>query len=106
MNVNTEFLYSPLGEIVYMEQPEGFTVLGKEDYVCLLRKALYSLKQSPHSWFHIIAELLNDFDFKQSESDSCIWIHKNTSSELTYITLYVDDLIIAGENDAEIASIK
>jgi hypothetical protein len=36
MDVNTAFLYSPLHEIVYVEQPEGFAVPGKEDYVCLV----------------------------------------------------------------------
>jgi glutathionyl-hydroquinone reductase len=64
MDVNTAFLYSSLDEIVYVEEPEGFTVPGKEDYVCLLRKALYGLKQSPRAWFHVIAEVLTDFDFK------------------------------------------
>jgi hypothetical protein len=106
MDVNTAFLYSFLDELIYVEQPEGFAVPGKEDYVCLLRKALYGLKQSPRAWFHVIPEVLTDFDFKQSESDPCIWIHENTRGELTYIALYVDDLIIAGENEAEIATIK
>ena len=36
MDVNTAFLYSTLDEIVYVEQPEGFEVPGKEDFVCLL----------------------------------------------------------------------
>ena len=106
MDVNTAFLYSILDETVYVEQPEGFIVPGKEDYVCLLRKALYVLKQSPRAWFHLIAEVLVDFDFKQSESDPCIWIHENDKGERIYIALYVDDLIIAGENEDEILTIK
>jgi len=106
MDVNTAFLYSSLDETVYVEQPEGFAVPGKEDYVCLLRKALYGLKQSPRAWFHLIAEVLVDFDFKQSESDPCIWIHENDKGERIYIALYVDDLIIAGENEDVIHTIK
>jgi hypothetical protein len=106
MDVNTAFLYSLLDEIVYVEQPEGFVVPGKEDYVCLLKKALYGLKQSPRAWFHLIAEVLVEFDFKQSESDPCIWIHENDKGERIYIALYVDDLLIAGENDDDIATIK
>src|SRR5579859_602894 len=47
MDVNTAFLNSELDEVVHVEQPEGFVVPGKEDYVCLLRKVLYGLKQSP-----------------------------------------------------------
>src|SRR5579862_9604022 len=106
MDVNTAFLYSPLDELVYVEQPEGFIALGKEDHVCRLNKALYGLKQSPRAWFHLIAEVLTDFDFKQSEFDPCIFIHQNDKGERIYIALYVDDLIIAGENDDEIQTIK
>ena len=36
-----------LEEEIYMEQPEGFEVKGKENLVCRLRKSLCSLKQSP-----------------------------------------------------------
>jgi hypothetical protein len=106
MDVNTAFLNSDLDEVVYVEQPEGFVVPGKEDYVFLLRKALYGLKQSPRAWFQLIATVLVNFDFQQSESDPCIFVHKNASDECTYIALYVDDLIIAGDNEEDIATIK
>jgi hypothetical protein len=106
MDVNTAFLNSALEEVVYVEQPEGYVVPGKEDYVCLLRKALYGLKQSPRAWFQLIATVLVDFDFQQSESDPCIFVHKNANGERTYIALYVDDLIIAGDNEEDIATIK
>lgn len=106
MDVNTAFLNSDLDEVVYVEQPEGFVVPGKEDFVCLLRKALYGLKQSPRAWFQLIATVLVDFDFQQSESDPCIFVHKNANGECTYIALYVDDLIIAGDNEEDIVTIK
>ena len=106
MDVNTAFLNSDLDETVYVEQPEGFEIPGKEDFVCLLRKALYGLKQSPRAWFHLIAEVLVDFNFKQSESDPCIFIHENDKGERIYIALYVDHLIIAGENEDDISTIK
>ena len=106
MDVNTAFLNSILDEVVYVEQPEGFEIPGKEDYVCLLRKALYGLKQSPRAWFQLIATVLVDFDFQQCESDPCIFIHKNANGECTYIALYVDDLIIAGDNEDDISTIK
>ena len=47
MDVKTAFLNGDLEEEIYMEQPEGFVVPGKEKKVCRLVKSLYGLKQAP-----------------------------------------------------------
>ena len=47
LDVKTVFLHGELEEHIYMHQPEGFIISEKEDHVCLLKKSLYSLKQSP-----------------------------------------------------------
>ena len=47
MDVKIAFLHGKLQEEIVMEQPEGYVVSGKEDHVCLLKKSLYGLKQSP-----------------------------------------------------------
>ena len=44
LDVKTAFLFGKLDEEIYMEQPEGFVVKGKEKKVCQLRKAIYGLK--------------------------------------------------------------
>jgi len=41
------FLNGDLKEEVYMEQPEGFILLGNEKKVRKLLKSLYDLKQAP-----------------------------------------------------------
>jgi ATP-binding cassette subfamily B (MDR/TAP) protein 1 len=51
MDVKTTFLHGDLEEEIYMEQPEGFLVKDKEDYVCRLKKSLYGLKQAPRQWY-------------------------------------------------------
>ena len=106
MDVNTAFMYSDLDKVVYVEQPEGFEEPRKEDWVCLLNKALYGLKQSPREWFMRIASVLVGYSFKQCDADPCIFVHTNDKGEKTYIALYVDDLLIAGENEDDIAEIK
>ena len=42
MDVKTTFLNGIIEEEVYIEQPEGFVVHGKESHVCKLKKALYA----------------------------------------------------------------
>ena len=44
MDVKTAFLNGDLYEEVYMQQPEGFVVDGKENMVCRLQKSIYGLK--------------------------------------------------------------
>ena len=47
LDVKTVFLHGDLEEEIYMHQPEGFIVQGKENLVCRLTKSLYGLKQAP-----------------------------------------------------------
>ena len=49
MDVKTAFLHGELEEKIYMKQSEGYTQEDKENKVCLLKKSLYGLKQSPGS---------------------------------------------------------
>ena len=46
MDVETAFLNGNLDEEIYMDQPEGYGIPGKEHLVCKLKKSLYGLKQS------------------------------------------------------------
>jgi hypothetical protein len=47
MDVKSVFLNGDLQEEVYVEQPMGFIVAGKEHKVLKLKKALYGLHQAP-----------------------------------------------------------
>jgi hypothetical protein len=51
MDVKTAFLKGLIQEEVYIEQPHGFEVHGRESHVCKLKKALYGLKQTLRAWY-------------------------------------------------------
>ena len=65
MDVTTAFLYAPLEEEVYMEQPEGTVKEGDEGKVMRLLKFLYGLKQSPRQWNIYIDAVLKGLGFKR-----------------------------------------
>ena len=44
MDVKTAFLNGDLDETIFMAQPEGFVVKGKEYLGCRLKKSIYGLK--------------------------------------------------------------
>jgi hypothetical protein len=104
MDVMIVFLVGELEEEIYMEQPEGFEVSGKEDdLVCRLRKSLYGLKQAPRVWNRKIRDFLKSIGFDQSYSDPCVYINKTTG---IIIAMWVDDLIIFGKDMANINTLK
>jgi hypothetical protein len=49
MDAKSAFFNDDLKEYVYVHQPSGFTIPGKEGNVLCLRKALYGLRQTPRA---------------------------------------------------------
>nr|GFC37052.1 retrovirus-related Pol polyprotein from transposon TNT 1-94 [Tanacetum cinerariifolium] len=58
MDVKTTFLYGPLKEEVYVNQPDGFVNPYHPDNVYRLKKALYGLKQAPRAWYDELSNFL------------------------------------------------
>nr|GEX22970.1 reverse transcriptase domain-containing protein [Tanacetum cinerariifolium] len=58
MDVKTAFLYGPLKEEVYVNQPDGFVDPYHPDKVYRLKKALYGLKQAPRAWYDVLSNFL------------------------------------------------
>jgi hypothetical protein len=74
MDVDTAFLNGIIDMLIHIEQPEGFIIPGKEDFILLLHKALYGLKQSPKLWYDTISKFLLDNGFHQIHKDRCVFI--------------------------------
>lgn len=89
-----------------MKQPPGFVSKGQEDKVCRLRKSLYGLKQSALTWNRHVTEILTKLKFKRSVADPCLYTRTEKNGSITYILLYVDDLLVVGENESSTIEIK
>ena len=68
-------------------------------------KALYGLKQAPRAWYAKMDENLWKVGFQQSESDDTLYVHQQ-GKNMVILVMYVDDLIITGNNDDHIAQVK
>ena len=73
--------------------------------VCRLRKSLYGLKQAPRAWYAKIDSFLLSLNFVRCKSDLNVYL-KSVNGSLIIIVLYVDDLLITGSSQAEIAFLK
>ena len=101
MNVITTFLNSMLKEKIYIWPPKSFE---KNDWVWLLLRALYDLKQSFRDWYQTVSEFLISQEFERLKSNHSIFINKTTR---LVILVYVDDLlIIESKKSQEIAKLK
>ena len=92
MDVVTAF---QVEEEIYMEQPEGFEIDGK-NMVCRLLRSLYGLKQSAQVWNCMLWDHLLANGYKQLYSDHGLYYNG-----MILIAVYIDDLAIAGPRDLE-----
>ena len=105
LDVSNAFLYGNLAEQVYMEQPLGYIAQGESSQVCLLKKAIYGLKQSPRAWFHKLSKLLFTYGFISTVSDPTV-MRKRTPQGCVVLAVYVDDIILTSSDEAEVATTK
>eukprot|EP00253_Pinus_taeda_P004293 PITA_04293 len=89
-----------------MSQPEGYVVKGHEHKVCKLVKSLYGLKQAPRVWYEKLTEHLLKLNFKHYDLDDATLFVKKVGKTDVYLVVYVDDLLMTGNNESYIASIK
>jgi len=74
-------------------------------YVCKLKKALYGLKQAPRAWFEKFSIVISSLGFVSSSHDSALFI-KCTDAGRIILSLYVDDMIITGDDIDGISVLK
>ena len=94
LDVKTTFLHGELEEDIYMQQPEGFAIQGKENQVCKLKKSLYGLKQAPRWWYKKFDNFMCSLGYTRCQADHCCYA-KHFDNSYIILLLYVDDMLIA-----------
>nr|KYP48424.1 Retrovirus-related Pol polyprotein from transposon TNT 1-94 [Cajanus cajan] len=87
-----------------MALPQGLLTF-KPNQVCLLKKTLYGLKQASRQWFNTISHALQVLGYSQSQADNTLYT-KKTEKSFTTLLLYVDDVLLIGNDIFEINKVK
>lgn len=87
-----------------MQQPQGFVSKAFPSHVCKLQKSLYGLKQAPRAWFHYFTSHLLTHGFVASQADPSLFV-RNVHGSITYLLLYVDDIILTGNDPTYVDSL-
>lgn len=97
-DVNNAFIQGTLSEEVYMSQPPEFSDKNFPTYVCKLIKSIYGLKQAPRAWYTALRDFLSSLGFRTTKSDESLFFY-NSRGIIAYFLVYVDDLILTGNDD-------
>nr|GEZ46745.1 ribonuclease H-like domain-containing protein [Tanacetum cinerariifolium] len=103
LGINNAFLYSDLSEDVYITLPHGFD--NDKFKVCKLNKSLYGIKQALRQWNGKLTKALIDNGFVQSKFDYSLFTKKYDDVFIALL-VYVDDIVITGDNLSEIEKFK
>ena len=105
MDVKIAFLNGYIEEDIYMIQPCGFESKANPHKVCKLRKSIYGLKQAFRSWNIQFDDAIKSFGFIKNEDEPCVY-KRVSGSAITFLVLYVDDILLIGNNIRQMSSVK
>ena len=71
--------------------------------MCKLKKSLYCLKQSPRAWFDKFRRAVYNMGYSQCNGDHTVF-YRHRGSHITILTVYVDDIVITGDDAEEISA--
>jgi len=94
MDVKIAFLNGNLEEEIYIDRPI-FVLKGQKDKVCHRKRSIYGLQQSSRLWYFRFHESIISFGLSMVSEDHCACI-KRTTRGIMFLTLYVDDILLAG----------
>ncbi len=102
IDVKTAFLHSPINRDKYTFIPKGLRICENSNLL-RLKKAAYGLAISPLLWFRTFTDELVKLGFHRSLRELCL-LYKKSEISTTLILVYVDDVLLAGNNVSDITT--
>ncbi len=96
IDVTTAFLYGKIKEEIYLSIPDGIDI-NRKKFVFKLNKSLYGLRTSSRMWTNLLQQKLLSLGFSETP-EKCVYQRKY-GRKLTLLLTYVDDILIAGNDD-------
>ncbi|GEM12883.1 copia-type polyprotein, partial [Rhodotorula toruloides] len=84
------------GDTVFIKQPPGFEVPGREDHEYQLKRAAYGLPQSGRAFHLKVKDKLDQLDFVSLSEGVTLYIGRR-GGDYVILVIYVDDGLIAGK---------
>ena len=102
-DIKTAFLHGvlPETETMFMEQPPGFEVPGKEEWVMKLMKSIYGMKQASRIWNQTFHKAVSQWGFERLSCEWCVY-HQTSPTGTTIFAVHVDDIITTGSSIEEV----
>ena len=70
-----------------------------------LYRSIYGLKQASRSWNHHFDEAIRSYNFIKNEDEPYVY-KKVSGSQLTFLVLYIDDILLIGNDVSMMISVK
>jgi hypothetical protein len=103
-DIGNAYLEALTNRNLYMELPIDYTGLEHRVVVRLIRN-LYGSKQAAYMWYTLLCRVLMDYGFEHSTFEPCCFIY-NKNSKYIIVCVYVDDLLITGNNREYVEDVK
>jgi hypothetical protein len=96
-DVKSAYLHGTMNEEVWVQQPEGFEVPGKEHLALRLQKALYGTKQGGHEWRRTLFQfMVKEQQWECSGYDNAAYAKKWDDGTWALVGFWVDDATVIG----------
>ncbi|KAL7579260.1 hypothetical protein ACA910_011419 [Epithemia clementina (nom. ined.)] len=81
---------------VYMKVPKGFEKWFPENFIILLRKTLYGIRQVAKAFWKLLLWLMNIMKFERHKAEPCLYYRWTDEFGLIVWISFIDDMILFG----------